>query len=109
MLEGLVADNWTMTPRTVPEWKNLSLGDMEKRTGLLRCYTSRIENRAPKYRNAEALGALWKFRCTDCFYEGGQDAREPELITPRDRGRTVVYHRQGAPELLAFAGNEHRG
>jgi transcriptional regulator with XRE-family HTH domain len=30
--------------RTIRESKNLSQGDIEKRTGLIRCYTSRIEN-----------------------------------------------------------------
>jgi len=30
--------------RELREAKNLSQGDVEKRTGLLRCYTSRVEN-----------------------------------------------------------------
>jgi len=30
--------------REIREAKNLSQGDIEKRTGLLRCYTSRVEN-----------------------------------------------------------------
>jgi transcriptional regulator with XRE-family HTH domain len=30
--------------RTIRESKNLSQGDIEKRTGLFRCYTSRVEN-----------------------------------------------------------------
>ena len=30
--------------RTFREQKNLSQGDIEKRTGLLRCYISRVEN-----------------------------------------------------------------
>jgi transcriptional regulator with XRE-family HTH domain len=30
--------------RTIRESKNLSQGDIEKRTGMLRCYTSRVEN-----------------------------------------------------------------
>jgi transcriptional regulator with XRE-family HTH domain len=30
--------------RTLPEEKELSQGDIEKRTGLLRCYISRVEN-----------------------------------------------------------------
>jgi transcriptional regulator with XRE-family HTH domain len=30
--------------RKLREAKNLSQGDVEKRTGLLRCYTSRVEN-----------------------------------------------------------------
>ncbi len=30
--------------RSIREEKNLSQGDIEKRTGLLRCYVSRVEN-----------------------------------------------------------------
>jgi transcriptional regulator with XRE-family HTH domain len=30
--------------RSLREQKNLSQGDIEKRTGLLRCYISRVEN-----------------------------------------------------------------
>ena len=30
--------------RTIRESKNLSQGDIEHRTGMLRCYTSRVEN-----------------------------------------------------------------
>jgi transcriptional regulator with XRE-family HTH domain len=30
--------------RTIRESKNLSQGDIEQRTGMLRCYTSRVEN-----------------------------------------------------------------
>jgi transcriptional regulator with XRE-family HTH domain len=30
--------------RTIRESKNLSQGDIEKRRGMLRCYTSRVEN-----------------------------------------------------------------
>jgi transcriptional regulator with XRE-family HTH domain len=30
--------------RTIRESKGLSQGDIEKRTGLIRCYTSRVEN-----------------------------------------------------------------
>jgi transcriptional regulator with XRE-family HTH domain len=30
--------------RTIRESQNLSQGDIEKRTGLTRCYTSRVEN-----------------------------------------------------------------
>ena len=30
--------------RAIRESKNLSQGDIEKRTGMLRCYTSRVEN-----------------------------------------------------------------
>jgi len=40
--------------RELREAKNLSQGDIEKRTGLLRCYTSRVEN-GHTVRNLETL------------------------------------------------------
>jgi len=51
------------------ESKNLSQGDIEKRTGLLRCYISRAEKRSysSSYRDLERWHALSKSRCTACF------------------------------------------
>jgi transcriptional regulator with XRE-family HTH domain len=70
------------------ESKNLSQGDVEKRTGLLRCYISRVENghTVPSVATLEKLAAscdvpLWKV-----FYEGNQPVR-PILRSP-DLGRS---------------------
>jgi transcriptional regulator with XRE-family HTH domain len=43
--------------RELREAKNLSQGDIEKRTGLMRCYTSRIENE----RTVPSIGTLAKY------------------------------------------------
>jgi hypothetical protein len=45
--------------RVLREQKHLSQGDIEKRTGLLRCYISRIENghTVPAHRNTRKDGA----------------------------------------------------
>jgi len=55
----------------------MSQGDIEKRTGLLRCYVSRVENghTVPNVATLEKLAAaldvpLWKI-----FYEGDQPTR----------------------------------
>jgi len=63
--------------RQLRESKNLSQGDIEKRTGLLRCYISRVENghTVPSVGTLEKLAAscdvpLWKI-----FYEGNQPVR----------------------------------
>ena len=69
--------------RTIRESKNLSQGDIEKRTGLIRCYTSRVENghtvpsldTLAKY--AQALG----IPMYQLFYDG--DA-EPKKIKGLD-------------------------
>ena len=51
------------------ESKNLSQGDIEKRTGLLRCYISRVENghTVPAIETLKRWHALSKSRCTACF------------------------------------------
>ncbi len=55
--------------RTLREEKKLSQGDIEKRTGLLRCYISRAENghTVPTVETVEKLAGRSKCRCTDCF------------------------------------------
>src|SRR6202035_557771 len=45
--------------RALREEKNLSQGDIEKRTGLLRCYISRVENG----HTARSLDTLEKMTC----------------------------------------------
>jgi transcriptional regulator with XRE-family HTH domain len=51
------------------ESKELSQGDIEKRTGLLRCYISRVENghTVPAIETLEKMARRWKSRCTVCF------------------------------------------
>ncbi len=51
--------------RALREEKKLSQGDIEKRTGLLRCYISRVENchTVPAIETLEKMAAPWKFRC----------------------------------------------
>lgn len=58
--------------RELREGKKLSQGDIEKRTGLLRCYISRVENatRFRRLRLWRKWRALSKFHCTNCFMTG---------------------------------------
>jgi transcriptional regulator with XRE-family HTH domain len=67
--------------REVREQKKLSQGDIEKRTGLLRCYISRVENGltvpsvSTLMKLASALGVpLWKL-----FHDGHGPAPRPLL------------------------------
>ena len=55
--------------RALREEKKLSQGDIEKRAGLLRCYTSRVENghTVPALKHLRSMPAPSKFRCTNCF------------------------------------------
>ena len=52
--------------------KNLSQGDVEKRTGLLRCYISRVENghTVPSLETLERLAAALEVEVYQLFYEG---------------------------------------
>ena len=79
-----------MLRQQLREAKHLSQGDIEKRAGLLRCYTSRLENghTVPSIETLEKLGAavdvpLWKL-----FYEGEQPAAP--LLSSRDLGRSEI-------------------
>src|SRR5271157_5292891 len=49
------------------EAKKLSQGDIEKRTGLIRCYTSRVENghTVPTIETLGKYAMHWKFRSTN--------------------------------------------
>jgi transcriptional regulator with XRE-family HTH domain len=58
--------------RELRESKKLSQGDIEKRTGLLRCYTSRVENghTVPSIETLERYARALKIPLYRLFYEG---------------------------------------
>jgi hypothetical protein len=58
--------------RELRESKTLSQGDIEKRTGLLRCYISRVENghTIPASKLLRKYRGRSKFRSTNCFTMG---------------------------------------
>ena len=64
--------------RALREAKKLSQGDIEKRTGLLRPYISRIENghTVPSVETLEKLARALEVRLYQLFYEG---ERPPKL------------------------------
>ncbi|HUZ46717.1 MAG TPA: helix-turn-helix transcriptional regulator [Terriglobia bacterium] len=64
--------------RKMREERNLSQGDIEKRTGLLRCYISRVENghTVPSLETMERLAAALEVPLYALFYDGDQP---PEL------------------------------
>jgi transcriptional regulator with XRE-family HTH domain len=65
--------------REMREPKKLSQGDIEKRTGLLRCYISRVENghTVPAVEMLEKLARAFEVPLYQLFYEGDQP---PELL-----------------------------
>lgn len=69
--------------RKLREDKTLSQGDIEKRTGLLRCYISRVENghTVPSLETLERLAAALEVPLFQLFYEGDGPPPLPNLST----------------------------
>ena len=67
--------------RAVREEKNLSQGDIEKRTGLLRCYFSRVENghTVPSIETLEKLARAMEIPLYQLFYDGEEPPALPNL------------------------------
>ncbi len=68
--------------RQLREAKNLSQGDIEKRTGLLRCYISRVENghTVPAIETLEKLARAFEVPLYQLFYEGQEPPKLPNLL-----------------------------
>ena len=64
--------------------KGLSQGDIEKRSGLLRCYTSRVENghTVPSIETLERLAKALEIETYQLFLEGD---KEPEALPVTSR------------------------
>jgi transcriptional regulator with XRE-family HTH domain len=65
--------------RELRETKNLSQGDIEKRTGLLRCYISRVENghTVPAVETLEKMARALEVPLYQLFYEGDEPPKFP--------------------------------
>jgi transcriptional regulator with XRE-family HTH domain len=65
--------------------KKLSQGDIEKRTGLLRCYISRVENghTVPAIETLEKLARALEIPLYQLFYEGEEPPNLPNLLKRR--------------------------
>src|SRR5690348_18331919 len=67
--------------REMREEKKLSQGDIEKRTGLLRCYISRVENghTVPAIETLEKLARAMEVPMYQLFYDGDEPPKLPNL------------------------------
>lgn len=67
--------------RALRETKSLSQGEIEKRTGLLRCYISRVENghTVPSIETLEKLARALEVPLYQLFYDGEQPPELPNL------------------------------
>jgi transcriptional regulator with XRE-family HTH domain len=103
--------------RLLREQKKFSQGEIEKRTGLLRCYISRVENghTVPAVETLEKFARALEVPLYQLFYDGEEPPRLPQASKRRagsamawgDSGkdsRTLAKFRQ----LLSKAGEEDR-
>jgi transcriptional regulator with XRE-family HTH domain len=67
--------------RFLREEKQLSQGDVEKRTGLLRCYISRVENghTVPAIETLEKMARAMEVPLYQLFYDGEEPPKPPAL------------------------------
>ena len=76
--------------RDIREQKMLSQGDIEKRTGLLRCYISRVENghTVPAIETLEKLARAMEIPMYQLFYDGEEPPKLPNL--PKRNSSDVI-------------------
>jgi transcriptional regulator with XRE-family HTH domain len=68
--------------RALREEKKLSQGHIEKRTGLLRCYISRVENghTVPAIETLEKMARALEVPLYQLFYDGEEPPKLPNLL-----------------------------
>ena len=73
--------------RAIREAKNFSQGDIEKRTGLIRCYISRVENghTVPSLETLEKFAHAFEIPLYQLFYEG----KEPSELSHLGRRKAA--------------------
>jgi transcriptional regulator with XRE-family HTH domain len=71
--------------RALREEKKLSQGDIEKRTGLIRCYVSRVENNhtVPAIETIEKFARALEVPMYQLFYDGEEPPKLPNLSKPK--------------------------
>jgi transcriptional regulator with XRE-family HTH domain len=77
--------------RALREHKHLSQGDVEKRTGLLRCYISRVENghTVPAIETLEKMARAMEVPLYQLFYDGEEPPQIPTLLKRKKEGDTA--------------------
>jgi len=82
--------------RSLREEKHLSQGDVEKRSGLLRCYISRVENghTIPAIETLEKLARAMEIPLYELFYDGDGPPKLPILPKPKN-GERIAWGSSG--------------
>src|SRR5437660_11762870 len=89
--------------RRLREDKTLSQGDIEERTGLLRCYISRVENghTVPSLETLERLASALEIPLYQLFYEGDEPPVLPNL-SKRQSTEELVMDEESEKEMRFF-------
>jgi transcriptional regulator with XRE-family HTH domain len=103
--------------RALREDKKLSQGDIEKRSGLLRCYISRVENghTVPAIETLEKMARALEIPIYQLFYDGDEPPQVPSLLKRRSSednlwgssGKDERYLRK-LRRLLGKSDEDHR-
>ncbi|HEX4643462.1 MAG TPA: helix-turn-helix transcriptional regulator [Candidatus Acidoferrales bacterium] len=77
--------------RTLREERNFSQGEIEKRTGLLRCYISRVENghTVPAVETLEKFARALEVPMYQLLYDGEKPPLLPSELKKRVAGETL--------------------
>jgi transcriptional regulator with XRE-family HTH domain len=77
--------------RELREAKKLSQGDIEKRTGLLRCYISRVENghTVPAIETLEKMAGALEIPLYQLFHDGKESPALPSLLKRKSSGENA--------------------
>jgi transcriptional regulator with XRE-family HTH domain len=89
--------------RQLREQKQMSQGDIEERTGLLRCYVSRVENghTVPSLETLERFAGVLDVPLYQLFYSGDEAPPTPSL-TPRKTLEEMTAENCAAEEDVQF-------
>jgi transcriptional regulator with XRE-family HTH domain len=86
--------------RELREQKKLSQGRIEERTGLLRCYISRVENghTVPAVETLEKFARALEVPMYQLFYNGEEPAKLPKL--PKRKTTDIIWGNSGKEARL---------
>src|SRR5258708_5174040 len=89
--------------RTLREGKKFSQGDIEKKTGLLRCYVSRVENghTVPSVETLEKFARALEVPMYQLFYDGEEPPKLPNLPKRKSADDVAWGSRDKDAHLLA--------
>ncbi len=85
--------------RRLRELKEMSQGDIENKTGMLRCYISRVENghTVPSLETLERFAAALNVAVYELFFDADSQPALDQL-TPRPTLKEVEDHALAAPD-----------